>query len=521
MENMTGTVETHNGCPKCDSRELIQISRDTNCRNYWYSENSFPERNAIRTDKKKLELRHYMSKKVSAIAFACPCKPGEPIDITKGGTVETVGFAYYRNWVSLDPCEVNEEVVCDEDCDPYDKIPYLEKYRRHVADKTAALTEAVLARYELIATFIKLWGSYWVFGPKMDSTLIDFERNPCLCIVLRNNYDDHNTFPMHDIQMFNHIFKRNTNKGGRGGKTAARYTFGVDAWQCFSMHHEVQRKGFVKACDCTEPGNDLGIRGDDCGMEFAGTLDGKPVYVDGRTYIDHDGVEKYYMPQDALLIEAEGMNGRRAHSTIYSPSADFEPGDFHFRQYWCEPDEVWTLEVQGSILMFPEDVNTSLLIRNVGPLRTFPGDGCVDRILDGEGNVATPPKAEKGQTHEQWEEAMQQAMDSDYFALCCQLAGRAPPRVPCNNGMKADCVPGKWLSIVPNPNPCPTAPKKCVSKELLVSQGYTDHQIAEAIFYGGIEATTLEDCLLSTQPLIRSAKEAPEEVKENLGTEPQ
>ena len=508
------------GCPQCDSRELLEISQETACRNYWYSDNSFPEAGAIRTRAKKLELRKFLDKNVAAIAFACPCKPGEPVDITRGGTIETVGFAYYKNWVALDPCETEEEIPCDQDCDPYSQIPYEEKYRRHIADKTAALTEAVRTRYELIATFLKLWGSYMVFGPKMDSYMIDFERNNCLHLVLRNNYCDINTFPVQDMQMFDNLFKRNSRQAnGRSGQTAARYTFGVDAWTDFSMHYQVQRHGFVKACDCTEPGNDLGIQSDDCGIEFAGTFNNKPVYIDGRTYIDADGVEKFYMPQDALLIESNEMNGARAHSTVYSPSANFQPGDFHFRQWWCDPDEAWTLEVQGSILMFPRNVNTAMLVRNVGRARTQPGDGSVDEIMNAEGEVYSPPKAEKGQTDEQWEQAMKDATDSEYFALCCALVGRAPPQVPCNNGMKAECVPGKWLTITPAKDPCPTAPKKCISKEILLNNGYTDKTIAEAIFYGGLEPSTLAECLAIPQPLLPPPP-ASEEVQEAVGVEP-
>lgn len=526
IENQTGPVEYHNGCPKCDSRELLEISQETQCRNYWYSDNSFPASGAIRTGAKKLELRKYMDKQVSAIAFACPCKPGEPIDITRGGTIETVGFGYYKNWVALDPCEVNEEVVCDEDCDPYEKLPYIEKYRRHVAAKTAALTEAVNTRYELMATFIKLWGAYMIFGPKMDSYMIDFERNTCLCAVMRENYDNINTFPCADWNMWKHMLKKNK-KGNTNGQPV-RVTFGVDAWQCWHMHHEIQRKGFTKACDCTEPGNDLGLRGSDCGMDFMGTFDGIAVYVDGRTYVDADGVEKYYMPQDAMLMECEGMRGARAHSTIFSPSADFNPGDFHFREWWCEPDEAWTLQVEGSILMFPRNVDTSLLVRNVGRTMSYPGQGCVDRILgatldaDGEpvegseGYVTSPPQANKGITEDQWEVAIQCAVDGLYFGICCSLIGRAPPRVPCNNGTKADCIPGKWLTITPGKDPCPTAPKKCVTKEMLVSQGYTDFAIAEAIYYGGLVKQTLEQCLVIPQPLM-PRKKASEDDKEKLG----
>lgn len=520
IESITGGVTSANGCPQLSSRELLEISREVECRNYWHSDNSFPAGTAVRTDKKLLELRHYFDKKVAPIAFACPCKPGEPIDITQGGTIQTMGFAYYKNWVALDPCEVNEEVVCMEDTTPYDKVPYLEKYRRHVAAKTAALTEAVRTRYELMATFIKLWGSYIVHGPKMDSHLVDFQRNPCLTAVLKRNYDDENTFPMNDIPHFFHLLKTNSTLGnGRGGQMPARITFGVDAWYCFSNHHQVIKQGFTKSCDCTEPENDLGIQSDNCGVEFAGKLQNVPVYIDGRTYMDVDGVEKYYMPQDAMLIESAGMNGRRAHSTIYSPSADFRPGDFHFREYYCEPDEVWTLTVEGSILMFPGNVNSSMLIRNIGRTRTFPGCACQDALVDAEGHVVAPPKAGKGLCGDtEWEKAAQCAVDNDLFAICAALIGRTPPVTPCNNNKcGSECVPGKWCQIAPDKDPCPTSPKKCISKDTLIEQGFDDYMIAEMIYYGGLEATTLAECLkVTTTPI--ALPEATEKEKDEAAS---
>ena len=482
-------------CPKLSHRELLQISEETECNNYWFSDNSFPESTAIRTEAKELELRKFMSKRVSPIAFSCPCKPGEPIDVTRGGTVATIGFAYYKNWVSLDPCEVAEEVVCLEDDTPFERVPYAEKYRRHVAAKTAALTEAVRTRYELMATFIKLWGSYVVTGPKMDSVYVDFRRNPCLTVVLKRNYDDVNTFPMEDLIEFDNHFRINsTTANGRGGKRAARYTFGVDAWYCFSTHHQVIREGFTRACDCTEPENDLGIQSDDCGIEFAGRLNNVPVYVDSRTYIDDDMVEKFYMPQDALLIEAEGMGGRRAHSTVYSPAANFQPGDFFFREFFCEPDEVWTLEVQGSINMFPEDVNCSMLVRNVGRVRTFPGCACEDRLLNAEGSIVAPPGSDKGLCGDsEWEVAQRNAVDNDRFAICAVLLGRTPPRTPCHNvGATSRCVPGKMCQISPAKDPCPSSPKKCITKQTLLQQGFDELGIAEMLYFGGLEVPSEE-----------------------------
>ena len=512
IENITGGVTNAHGCPQLSSRELLEISREVECRNYWHSDNSFPASTAVRTNAKLLELQAYMDKRVAPIAFGCPCKPGEPIDLTQGGTIQTMGFAYYKNWVALDPCEVNEEVVCMEDNTPYERVPYLEKYRRHVAAKTAALTEAVRTRYELMATFLKLWGSYRVDGPKMDSYFVDFQRNPCLTAVLKRNYDDINTFPMNDLQhFFYHLKINSTDANGRGGAMPARIIMGVDAWYCFSNHHQVIREGFTKACDCTEPGNDLGITSEDCGVEFAGRVRNIPVFVDGRTYMDVDGSERYYMPQDAMLIEAEGMNGRRAHSTIYSPSANFEPGDFHFREYFCEPDEVWNLTVEGSILMFPGNVNRALLIRNVGRTRTFPGCTCQDALLNAEGQVVAPPKAGKGLCGDsEWEAAMKKAMDNEIFAVCAALIGRTPPQVPCNNGTKANCVPGKWCQIVPSKDPCPTAPRRCIAKSTLIEQGFDDYMIAEMVYYGGL------DCIAEGDECIETIVTPPIVVAKNL-----
>lgn len=518
IEQITGVVEDNYGCPKLDHRQIMLISQETECQNYWHSDTAFPASGAIPVEAKKLELRKFLPKRVSAIAFACPCKPGEPIDITKGGTVETVGFAYYKNWVAIDPCEVNEEVVLTEDNTPYERVPYLEKYRRHVAEKTAALTEAVRVRYEIMATMVKLWGSYMVFGPKMDSFMVDFRRNTALHVVLKQNYSNIDTFPMNDIEMLGHLMAVNSRTGTTGGVRVARYIFGVDAWREFHMHHQVQRKGFTSACNCTEPGNDLGIRSEDCGIEFAGELNGKPVYVDSRTFVDADGMEKFYMPQDALLLEGNGMDGFRSHSVIASPSAGFKPGDFHFREWFCEPDETWTLEVQGSILMAPRNVNTNMLVRNVGRIMTFPGQGSVDQLINSEGHVEVPPQSTKGVFDTggaEWEEAKQQAADAGFFKVCALLLGRTPPRVPCNNGTKADCVPGEHLMIVPNKDPCPTAPKKCVTKATLLSQGYDEYQIAESIFFGGLIATTAAECLNPvTQPLTG---EVNEEVQEQVG----
>lgn len=493
-ENIVVNASDAGGCPVFDSRELLEISRESACRNYWYSDNVFPENGAIFTDKKKVELRHYLSKQVAPIAYACPCANGEPIDITQGVTVKEMGFAYYKNWVSLDPCEVEEEVIILEDQTPYEKVPYLEKYSRHVVAKTAALTEAVRTRYELMSTFLVLYGSYTVFGPKMDDQFVDYQRRKALTVTLMRNYQEIDSFPMEDLSALFNMFRINTmDLTGGGGAVPESLTFGVDAWNDFHQHHLVQKFGFVSACNCTEPGNNLGIQSNDCGIEFAGTLKGLPVYIDGRVYIDVDGVNKYYMPSDAMLIRAAGFSGRRAHSTIYSPSANFAPGDFHFRETFCEKQEVWTLEVQGSIAMFPGNVNRNMLVRNVGRAVTFPGKGSQNRLLNPQGEVMAPPNAGKGQANDSgqtWEEALQAAVDNNLFSILTTLAGRGAPRVPCNNGTAASCVPGKWIQILPSTDPCPSAAPLCISKDTLRSQGFSDLMIADAIFHGGLEVQT-------------------------------
>lgn len=496
-EQIVGVTCDAGGCPRLDNRELIDISEAANCENYWFYENSFNSRRT--TDAKKFELRELGGNgKVPPTLFSIPCKPGEPLDYTRSGQIATVDFANYRTWVGIDPCEILEEVYFPDDCDPYDRLPYEEKYRRHVAAKTALLRKSVETRYEIMATFMKLWGSYTIEGPKMDPVNLDFQRNPCLTAALKETWDSGtDTFPLEDMKYFMYLVKLAT-----GGKVARRFHFGVDAWQAFFSHHQVQ-KNVISACECSEPGNNIVMATEsDCGIEFMGTIWNLPIYVDSRTYVDHAGQEQFYMPQDALLIETQGMGGLRAHGRIMSPSANFEPGDLFFRQTYNDDTEFWKLEVMGSILVMPMDVNTTMMIRNLAKVMTYPGKACRDILITEEGSVWAPPL--HGSDDEDLVDVVAaQVRDARWFEVCAMIIGRTPPRVSCAD-LDA-CIPGEPCRITPTSNPCPTAWQRVISKDDLLAQGVDEQSMCDLVRHYALRVIAQpDDCQLEAPLLIET-----------------
>ena len=471
IEQIIGSNCDAQGCPKLDSRELLDISEATTCENYWFYENSFSERRLSERD--AFELRDITPRgQVSPTMFAIPCRPGEPLDVTRGGTMATVDFANYRTWVGVDPCEVLEEVYLPDDCDVYDRLPYEEKYRRHVALKTSLLRESVMTRYELMSTMMKLYGSYIVEGPKMDPVMYDFQRKPCLTAAAKSNWCEINSFPLQDFKYYCYLVKLAT------GKVARRIHMGVDAWHAFYSHHQVQ-KHVVLACNCTEPGNNLNVTGeDDCGVEFMGMIDNKPIYVDSRTFTDYDGTQQFYVPADAMLIETDGMGGLRGHGRIMSPSANFEPGDLFFRQIFDEDSEFWKLEVMGSILIMARQVNSCMMIRNLSKVMTYPGDTCRDVLINEEGQVWAPP-LHGSEDENRIDEIAAEVAGSDYFEVCSMVVGRTPPRVACSD--LEECVPGEPCRIVPTDNPCPDALQRVISKDNLLTQGVDENAMCDLV----------------------------------------
>lgn len=471
------------GCPQLDSRELLAVSEEASCEDiYWFRSNSFS--NVRTTDKDKFELRELAARnKVAPAVFSIPCKPGEPLSTSRGGYVSTIDFAYYNMHVTLDPCEVLEEIWFPEDCTPYDRLPYEEKYRRHVAELTALLRRSALTRQELMAALVKLHGSYTVEGPKMDPVNIDFERNPCLTVALKKTWDEPDSFPLDDIVEIRAMFKQFTK-----GKMVRRMTFGVDAWHAF-YNTPVVRKEVISACECTEPGNNI-VRASevDCGVEFMGTIAGIPLYTDSRTFLDHDGQEEYIIPQDAILVEGEGFGGIRGHGRIMSPAANFEPGDLFFRQTFDDETECWKMSVQGSILMLPSNVNTAMLVRNVGRVMTYPNQGCTDLLLDSEGEIYAPPRQFSADEN-QLDEIAAAVAGTDYFEVCATIFGRTAPRIHCRDS--EECLAGDICRITPTTDGCPDALQRVISKQDAYRQGIDDASLCNLVRFNAMRVIAM------------------------------
>jgi hypothetical protein len=463
------------GCPQLDHRELIRIAQDSRCLNFWFYDNFFPNRRL--TSAKKFEVQELAARgRVPPAVFSAPCKPGEPLDYTQGGRVYTIDLANYKMWVGMDPCEVDKEIMFPDDTDPYERLSQQEKWRRHLIEKTAILDESVRTAYEIMAAMVKIMGAYYVQGPKINTAYYDFQRKPCLTVAAKHPWNNPFTYPVNDLAAYDMHFRMNS------GVNTTRKTFGVDAYNAFMSHPLVIDK-IIKPCDCPEPGASLnGALPDECDIEFFGRIGTCDLYVDARTYVDHDGMTKYYMPPDAVLFEGPGFEGTRAHGKIYSPEADFRSGDMFYREYVsCPRTQTVEISVEGSILLMPgncESINRSMIVRGLGEKRASPMEKCKDVLLNTEGQIVAPPS--HGSMEENlYDMAAAAVRENEYFEVCAALAGRTKPIVLCDDVEK--CHPGEMCWIMPTANPCPDALQRCISKDTLIQQGIDEKEMINLV----------------------------------------
>ena len=477
LENVLGvsrdSVEGITGCPQLDHRELVQIADDSRCLNFWYYENCFPESSRRLTEARAYEVQS-MTRRGNAppAVFSAPCKPGEPLDYSQGGQLYTIDFANYKMYVAMDPCEVDKEISLPGDAGPYDKIPYEQKWARHIIEKTALLDESVDMAYELLASMIKMVGSYYVTGPKINTAYYDFQRKPCLTVAQKTPWNEYSSYPVNDIQAYDMHFFMNA------GTSVIRRTFGVDAYHALMNNPQAINK-IIKPCDCPEPGARLlTVAPNDCDIEFIGRIGIVDMYVDGRTFVDSNGDTHYLMPPDAMLLEGAGFQGTRAHGKIYNPQADFKAGDKFFREYVCDPrTQTVELSVEGSILLFPstrQGINRSMLVRGLGERMHAPGEKCIDQLLNTEGEVVAPP-AHGSIAEAEYDRVAAEVRAVDYFEVVASLAGRTDPVFLCSDMDK--CEPGKMCWIHPTHNPCPDSAQRWISKDDMIRQGMDEKEM--------------------------------------------
>ena len=493
-QQLFGPAGEQAGCPIWENPEVIEVMRgEDRCTNRWNYERfvrgRFPK---INTNKDKLEARHFLGNtgEVPPMIFSCPCEPGTHVPLlTQGGYSEQMGFAYWKLEAELEACEIKEFVdvshIAEQTSIPYEEQPFGVKWLGHQQKYITNMNASALNRYEVMASTIRYYGAYKIIRDKADSSFMNFGKSPCTTIVMKSNYGDMSTYPKHDLDAIKmHFMTMNR------GLMPTEGTIGMDALRELQGHHQYRKIGLN--CECSEPGDQFDIAAgltSACGISFAGTWGNIPLWLDARTHIDPaTGRQEYYFPQDAVLLSNETDGGQRireAHTTNYIVPS-FPTGDFFFdngigqekNNYW------WWATLEGTILMYPENVNRTLMIRGIGR-SIAPGPDCpdcVDILLDSEGQIASPQNRPCDP-----ETAEKDVSAATEFEVCAVLAGRTGSKeIPCPSEDDPACIPGDWHQIAPWESGCPDDAKRVVTKDFLIEQGFTEECLAHLCQYGGI-----------------------------------
>lgn len=234
----------------------------------------------------------------------------------------------------------------------------------HLLRKHRAMHEN---RWEWLAAQAVLLGYVDVEGDGYPLARVDFGRDPALTIT--TNWAAVG-YTFEDVIQDLTDGRRLVSEKSMSGTVIRDYVFGGDAWAQFAKLGKDVLWGKDGLMDTTIGGSETSVTrlwdGLE-GVEYMGQISGlngqgrMRLWVNTQKFDDADGVEKYLMPQNAVLGASTAIDGVRCFGAIMDDDANYKALEY-FPSMWKEKDpSVTYIMSQGAPLMVPRDPNASVL----------------------------------------------------------------------------------------------------------------------------------------------------------------
>ena len=213
-------------------------------------------------------------------------------------------------------------------------------------------------RLEWMAANAIIFGSVTLTGENYPTTTVDFQRHATLTYTLSGAalWSANTATPLADIRA------ARVNAQNRSGQTIRRLVFGGTAWELFSarvdLKAEQDRNFGGKVVEIQRDFD--GFDGQEYMGRYGGMFGGNAMelWVDRSKYVDDNGTEQFYLPQNNVVgfADAEGV---RCYGAIKDFDAGLQALERH-QKMWRENDpSAEFVLTQSAPLMVPKKPNAS------------------------------------------------------------------------------------------------------------------------------------------------------------------
>jgi len=289
--------------------------------------------------------------------FVAPTVAGKPMK-AEGYNTRRFAPAYVKPMMPVDP----ERLIKRMAGEPYTGAMNLQSRRNAiVADILSEERDMIYRRWELMAAQAVMNGEVIVEGEDYPTQTVAFGRDANNTMVLSGTdvwSDTSNSKPLRDLEGWSLSMAR------AGGYPVTDWVMGVDAWQSFWEHPDVQKQLNTDIKNSSQTMLDLGInQADENGaiIQLKGTLgSGIRVWVYSDIYEDDDGNNVEIMDSKAVVgINPTGVQGVRCFGAIMDAEAGYQSLDI-FPKNWPEQNpSVEYVMSQSAPLMVPRRPNAT------------------------------------------------------------------------------------------------------------------------------------------------------------------
>ncbi len=289
--------------------------------------------------------------------FVAPTVAGKPM-MSEGYNTRRFSPAYVKPLMPLDP----ERLIKRMAGEPYTGNMSLQSRRDAiVADMLSEQRDMIARRWELMAAKAVMDGQVTVEGEDYPTQTIAFGRDVNNTVVLSGTdlwTDTANSKPLKDLENWSLSAARN------GGYPITDWVMGLDAWEAFWEHPQVQKQLNTDIKNSSQIMLDLGInQADENGaiIQLKGTLGaGIRVWVYSDIYEDESGQNVEIMDSNAVVgINPTGVEGVRCFGAIMDAQAGYQSLDIFPKNYAENNPSVEYVLSQSAPLMVPRRPNAT------------------------------------------------------------------------------------------------------------------------------------------------------------------
>lgn len=241
-----------------------------------------------------------------------------------------------------------------------------QRYDAIVADIMRQHLAAIQRLWEWLAAEAIIYGEVTLEGEAYPRTIVDFQRDPNLSIVLTgaSRWGQAGVKPLRDIEQW-----RFRVRDAKFGGPTNRLTVGANVWEI--MRQDAEIKELLKV-DYRPYNNgltlNLGIR-EGQHVEFVGRLSGTlDVYVYSDYYQNPDGSVAQFMSPDDVVLTGPGVSGVRCFGAIQDKAAGWQALPVFPKMWDAEDPSATFIMNQSAPLMVPLNPNNTLHAKVLGPV---------------------------------------------------------------------------------------------------------------------------------------------------------